>query len=49
MGEGTSPNHSKNSPEYLIAIRERLNEQPLPGMEAQLELPFPRWIRGWRS
>ena len=30
------------NPEYrLIAIREPLNEQPLPGMEAQLELPFP--------
>ena len=25
----------------FIAIREPLNEQPLPGMEAQLELPFP--------
>ena len=34
--------HSKNSPEYrFIAVRERLTEQPLPGMEAQLELPFP--------
>ena len=34
--------HSKNSPEYrFIAVREPLNEQPLPGMEAQLELPFP--------
>ena len=34
--------HSKNSPEYrFIATRERLNEQPLPGMETQLELPFP--------
>ncbi len=34
--------HSKKSPEYrFIAIREPLREQPLPGMEAQLELPFP--------
>ena len=34
--------HSKNSPEYrFIAVREPPNEQPLPGMEAQLELPFP--------
>ena len=33
---------SKKNPEYrFIAIREPLNEQPLPGMEAQLELPFP--------
>ena len=45
--------HSKNSPEYrFIAIRERLNEQPLPGMEAQLELPFPAMElsgRGWHK
>ena len=35
--------HSKNSPEYrFIAIRERLNEQPLPGMEGQMELTVPR-------
>ena len=35
--------HSKKSPEYrFIAIREPLREQPLPGLEAQLELlPFP--------
>ena len=34
--------HSKNSPEYrFIATRERLIEQPLPGMEGQMELPFP--------
>ena len=34
--------YSKKSPEYrFIAIRERLNEQPLPGMEGQMELPFP--------
>ena len=35
--------HSKNSPEYrFIAVREPLNEQPLPGMEAQLEVALPR-------
>ena len=43
--------HSKNSPEYrFIAVRERLTEQPLPGMEGQLELPFPAMElpnRGW--
>ena len=43
--------HSKNSPEYrFIATRERLIEQPLPGMEAQMELPFPAMElsnRGW--
>ena len=35
--------HSKKSPEYrFIAIREPLREQPLPGLQAQLELlPFP--------
>ena len=34
--------HSKRSPEYrFIAVREPLNEQPLPGMEGQMELPFP--------
>ena len=33
---------SKKNPKYrFIAIREPLNEQPLPGMETQLELPFP--------
>ncbi len=45
--------HSKNSPEYrFIAIRERLNEQPLPGMDSQLELPFPAMElpgRGWHK
>ncbi len=43
--------HSKNSPEYrFIATRERLIEQPLPGMEEQMELPFPAMElsnRGW--
>ena len=43
--------HSKNSPEYrFIATRERLIEQPLPGMEGQMELPFPAMElsnRGW--
>ena len=43
--------HSKNSPEYrFIATREQLIEQPLPGMEGQLELPFPAMElsnRGW--
>ena len=43
--------HSKNSPEYrFIAVRERLTEQPLLGMEGQLELPFPAMElpnRGW--
>ena len=34
--------YSKKNPEYrFIAIREPLSEQPLPGMELQLELPFP--------
>ena len=34
--------HSKNSPEYrFIAVREQLKEQPLTGMDRQLELPFP--------
>ena len=34
--------HSKKSPEYrFIAIREPLKEQPLLGMETQLEMPFP--------
>ena len=33
---------SKKNPEYrFIAIREPLKEQPLLGMETQLELPFP--------
>ena len=43
--------HSKKSPEYrFIAIRERLDEQPLPGMEGQMEMPFPAMElsgRGW--
>ena len=34
--------HSKKSPEYrYIAIREPLRQVPLPGMDEQLELPFP--------
>ena len=34
--------HSRNSPGYrFIAIREQLKEQPLPGMDRQLELSFP--------
>ena len=45
--------HSKNSPEYrFIAIRERLKEQPLPGMEGQMELPFAAMElsgRGWHK
>ncbi len=45
--------HSKNSPEYrFIAIRERLDEQPLPGMGGQMELPFPAMElsgRGWHK
>ena len=45
--------HSKNSPEYrFIAIRERLTEQPLPGMEGQMELPFAAMElsgRGWHK
>ena len=43
--------HSKNIPEYrFIATRERLIKQPLPGMEGQMELPFPAMEmsnRGW--
>ena len=43
--------HSKNSPEYrFIATREQLIEQPLPGMEGQMELPFPAMElsnKGW--
>ena len=42
--------YSKKNPEYrFIAIREALSEQPLPGMEAQLELPFPVKQAGRRS
>lgn len=34
--------HKKSNPDYRFLVsRERLNEQPLPGMEDQLELPFP--------
>ena len=34
--------YSKKNPEYqFIAVREQLKEQPLPGMELQMELPFP--------
>lgn len=33
--------YSKKNPEYrFIAVRESLRQQPLPGMETQLELPF---------
>ena len=36
--------HSKNSPEYrFIATRERLIEQPLPGMERRWSFRSPRW------
>ena len=45
--------HSKKSPEYrFIAIRERLDEQPLPGMEGQMEMSFPAMElsgRGWHK
>ena len=38
--------HSKNSPEYrFIATRERLIEQPLPGMEGQMELSNRGWYK----
>ena len=34
--------HSKKSPDYrFIAIRELLEQVPLPGMDEQLSLPFP--------
>ena len=43
--------HSKNSPDYrFMAITERLDRPPLPGMEEQMELPFPTMElsnRGW--
>ena len=41
--------HSKNSPEYrFIATRERLIEQPLPGMEEQMVVPRDGLSnRGW--
>ncbi len=45
--------HARNSPEYrFIATRERLIEQPLPGMEGQMELPFAAMElsgRGWHK
>ena len=45
--------YSKKNPEYrFIAIRERLTEQPLPGMEGQMELPFAAMElsgRGWHK
>ena len=45
--------HSKNSPEYrFLATRERLTEQPMPGMEGQMELPFAAMElsgRGWHK
>ena len=37
--------HSKNSPEYRIAIREPLRNPPLPGLASQLNLRFPSWRR----
>ena len=43
--------HSRNSPDYrFMAITERLDRPPLPGMEEQMELPFPTMElsnRGW--
>lgn len=34
--------HKKSNPDYrFLVTRERLSEQPLPGMEDQLQLPFP--------
>ena len=45
--------HSKNSPDYrFMAITERLDRPPLPGMEEQMELPFPTMElsnRGWHK
>ena len=45
--------HSRNSPEYrFLATRERLIEQPLPGMKGQMELPFAAMElsgRGWHK
>ena len=39
--------HSRKSPEYrFIAVRERLDEQPLPGMEMQLPFPTMRLAEG---
>lgn len=43
--------HSKKSADYrFLAIREPLRQVPLPGMEGQLELPFPAMElqgKGW--
>ena len=43
--------HSRNRPDYrFMAITERLDRPPLPGMEEQMELPFPTMElsnRGW--
>jgi hypothetical protein len=34
--------HKKSNPDYhFLVSRERLSQQPLPGMESQLDLPFP--------
>lgn len=45
--------NSKKSPDYrFIAIREPLRQGPLPGMEGQLELPFPTMEladKGWHK
>ena len=42
--------HSRNSAEYrFIAIRERLQQVPLPGMDNQLEFPFPTMEMGDRN
>ena len=45
--------HSKKSADYrYIAIREPLRQAPLPGMEGQLDLPFPTMglaDRGWHK
>ena len=45
--------HSKNSPDYrFMAITERLDRPPLPGMEEQMELLFPTMElsnRGWHK
>jgi hypothetical protein len=45
--------HSKKGPDYrFIAIREPLQEVPLPGMEGQLDLPFPTMEladKGWHK
>ncbi|MBT9137384.1 MAG: hypothetical protein DDT34_02476 [Firmicutes bacterium] len=37
--------HKKDNPDYRYLVsRERLQEQPLPGMEHQLDLPFPTQV-----